>query len=113
MTTINGDLHGVHYEYTSNTFGLVPQTYSYELTASGGGRVAMKIEYEELPELGEVGVAAHWVTLEDKSKIQSGTSLNGKFTAPKSSYPLANIRFKFSREVLSDGVDFKLTFEPA
>jgi len=117
-TTISGDLYGVDY---SDKYELVrtARTYKYDLTASGGGKVSFKVEWFSPPLLGEVGVSGHWYVLEDKSKVASGTTLNGSFTVPKhqidssSSSDQTQIRLTFSREFASAGANYKLFFEPA
>jgi hypothetical protein len=117
-TTISNDLYDLDY---SDKFELVrtARTYNYELTASGGGRVSFKIEWYSPPLLGEVGVSGHWYDLEDKSKVASGTTLNGSFTVPKHQIDSSSwsdqtqLRLTFSREFASAGVSYKLFFEPA
>lgn len=117
-TTLSGDLHDLDY---SDKFELVrtARTYNYELTASGGGKVSFKVEWYHPPLLGEVGVSGQWWSLEDKSKVASGTTLNGSFIVPKhnidssSSSDQTQIRLIFSREFASAGVNYKLFFEPA
>src|SRR5437773_573331 len=106
-TTLKGDLH--HTDY-SDSFELarLPRTYTYSLSASDGGKVSLKIETYAPALLGESG-GGHWYTTEEKSKIASGTTLNGEFTVGKtalssSSYAdYTTIKITFSRELASDG----------
>jgi hypothetical protein len=104
--TITGTLHGL--DYGDNKIETLSQgIYDYTLTASGGGRLAFKVEAHQ-----HVGAAdrQHWVTVEEKSKVQSGTGLEGDFAADDNLNATCEIRFNFNREVLSDGVDYVLTF---
>ena len=117
-TTISGDLH--HTDY-SDKVELVrtARAYDYELSASGGGKVAFKAEFYAPPLLGEVGTHGQWYPLEDKVKVESGDTFNGSFTVPRTQISSSSysddtqIRLHFSREFASTGVDYKLTFQPA
>lgn len=114
-TTLSGELHNLDY---SDDFQLTRSaaSYKYELTPSGGGRVSFKVEsfQPHYP-----GIASKWTTIEDKSKVSSGATLNGSFTVPItkiSDTDTSNstlIRVTFSREFASQGVDYKLFFDPA
>jgi hypothetical protein len=90
------------------------------MTASGGGRASFKVEWYQphFPDLPK-GANQGWATLVEKSKIASGVTASGEFTVPKtlngpsSSVSSTEIRMTFAREVLSDGVDYNLTYDPA
>jgi hypothetical protein len=112
-TTLSGELHNVDY---SDSFQLlrIPRTYSYRLTASGGGKLALKVEQFKVDET--KGPEEMWYKIEEKSEIQDGTTLNGMFTVVPEAGPgesQQSIRITFLREFLSHGVDYELFFEPA
>ena len=117
--TISGQLHGTDYSdaYTTTRSS---ETYKYDLTPSGGGRASFKVEWYQphFPDLPK-GTNTGWATLEEKSKVASGATLSGRFTVPKtlngptSSVSSTEIRLTFSREFLSDQVDYKLVYDPA
>ena len=114
-TTLSGDLHNLDY---SDDYQLTrtADSYKYELTPSGGGRVSFKVEsfQPHYP-----GIPSKWTTIEDKSKVSSGATLNGSFTVPSTQISASDstnstlIRVTFSREFASNGVDYKLYFYPA
>ena len=104
--TVTGTLHGL--DYGDNVIDELTQgIYDYTLTASGGGRLAFKVEAHQ--HVGDKD-REHWVTVEEKSKVQSGTALKGDFAADDNLKATCEIRFNFNREVFSDGVDYLLTF---
>ena len=117
--TISGQLHVTDYSdaYTTTR---TADTYSYELTPSGGGRVSFKVEWYQphFPDLPK-GTNEGWSTILEKSKVVSGAALSGKFTVPKtlngpdSSVTSTEVRLTFSREFLSEKVDYKLVYDPA
>lgn len=110
-TTLSGELHCTDYN-DSYQLLRIPRAYSYRLTASGGGKLAFKIEQFMVDET--KGPAEAWYIIEEKSKIQSGTTLTGTFTVleePNESQ--SSIKVTFLREFLSHGVDYNLFFEPA
>jgi hypothetical protein len=114
-TTLSGELHNLDY---NDDFQLTrtARTYNYDLTPSDGGKVSFKVEsfQPHYP-----GINSKWTTIEDKSKVSSGATLNGSFTVPKTkisdtqSSDSTLIRVTFAREVASAGVDYKLVFSPA
>jgi hypothetical protein len=114
-TTLSGELHNLDY---SDDYQLTrtADSYKYELTPSGGGRVSFKVEsfQPHYP-----GIPSKWTTIEDKSKVSSGATLNGSFTVPSTQISASDstnstlIRVTFSREFASNGVDYKLYFYPA
>ena len=110
-TYLRGALYGTDYK---DSFQLLrhQQTYNYTLTASGGGRVAFKVEQWKVePSHGPV---EKWYVIEEKSKVQSGTTLNGTFTVSvEPGEAQSSILLTFTREFLSAGVDFELSFAPA
>jgi hypothetical protein len=113
-TTITNDLHGTN---TSDMFEFLREArkYNYTVSASGGGRVAFRVDVMSTMHPQGSPNKEIWVTIEDKSKIQSGTELKGSFTAPES-FPKsgqARLRFYFTRAVLSEGVDYKFEMSPA
>ena len=95
--TISGQLHGTDYSdaYTTTRSA---QTYKYDLTPSGGGRASFKVEWYQphFPDLPK-GTNEGWATM------------NG----PNSSVSSTEIRLTFSREFLSEKVDYKLAYDPA
>ena len=114
-TTIADDLHGTDTKDTYET-SKVPRTYNYKLKVWDGGHLRFKIEYYCPVLLGESG-DGHWYTLEERSRISSGTTLEGSFTMPAvklSSTTVAEkttVKFIFSRGVLTEGVSYELYFE--
>ncbi len=107
--TIMGELSGTDYGDNAERF-LVEGTYNYTLKATDTGKLAFKVEVKDYPELGESG-KPHWRTVEEKSKIQGGSTLKGSFTASSSLETGAEVRFNFNREFLSHKVGYNLTFE--
>jgi hypothetical protein len=93
--------------------------YKYTVSASGGGKLAFRVEC--LSTWHEQGRPNHelWSVIEDKSKIESGTTLNGSFNAPASytatgaTPPQSLLRIYFTRAVLSEGVNYKFEMSPA
>lgn len=116
-TTIKGSLSGTDY---SDKYELSRQarTYEYKLTASDGGKVSFKVEKYSPPLLGESG-GGQWYTIEDKSRVASGTSFEGRFVVPEtvlsssSTSEWSTIRITFSRKALSHAVGYEFYFEPA
>lgn len=113
-TTIHGDLYGAD---TKDRCELLRKTrkYNYTLKASGGGKLSFKIKYYSLPELGESG-RGRWISIEEKSKIASGTTLKGSFNPPKtyeSEGGQTKLKFVFSRAILTAGVSYEFFMEPA
>jgi hypothetical protein len=107
---ITGDLSGTDYGDNHERF-LEEGTYDYTLKAKdSGGKLAFKVEVREYPELGESG-NPRWITIEEKSKIRGGSTLNGSFRASSSLETGAEVRFNFNREFLSHKVGYELTFE--
>ena len=93
--TIKGELSGTDYGDNHERF-LEEGTYDYTVKATDGGKLAFKVEVKEFPELGESG-GTRWNTVEQKSKIQSGTTLRGDFPASSSLETVAEVRFNFNR----------------
>ncbi len=113
-TRIKDDLFGVD---TKDTCNLLKKTrkYNYTLKASGGGKLSFKIKYYVLPELGESG-RGRWVVTEKKSKIASGTTLDGTFTPGKtyeSEGGQSKLQIVFSRAIGTAGVAYDFVMEPA
>ena len=107
--TIKEVLSGTNYGDNVQRF-LEEGTYDYTLKATEGGKLAFKVEVKDYPELGESG-SPRWRTVEEKSKIQSGTTLRGDFVASSSLETGAEVRFNFNREFLSQKVGYELTFQ--
>ena len=79
--------------------------HTYALTAEGHGKLAFKVE---LQEFNENGGGAHWVTIEEKQKIQD-TTVNGSFhVTAQTDDDKALLRFNFNREFLARAVDYDL-----
>jgi hypothetical protein len=114
-TTLSGELHNLDYN-DQYELTRTADVYKYELTPSGGGRVSFKVEsfQPHYP-----GISSKWSTIEDKSKVSSGATLTGSFTLPSTQIsdtncsPSTLMRVTFSREALSQGVDYKLVFYAA
>ena len=80
-------------------------TYDYTLTATREGKLSFKVQAREFEGNDS------WDTIEEKSKIRGGTTLQGSFFAE--SPPLddeATIRFNFNREFASRAVGYELDF---
>lgn len=113
-TTITNDLHGTN---TSDMFEFLrdARKYNYSVRASGGGNLSFRVEWMLTMHPQGQPNKEIWSKIEDKSKIQSGTTLNGSFSAPES-FPKsgqARIRLYFTRAVLSEGVDYHFEMSPA
>lgn len=116
-TTITGELHGLDTKDTSELARLA-RRYNYSVKASGGGTLRFKIEHFTGDELG-IGVdyvKGKWITLEDRSKIESGHTCTGSFTLPLTrnmSDGMGLVKFIFSRGMGTKGVDYEFFMEPA
>lgn len=116
-TTVSGELHGTD---TKDTFELARQTrnYDYSVKASGGGTLRFKIEHYTGDQLG-VGadyVKGKWITIEDRSKIESGHTCKGSFTLPGTlnmADGMGSLKLIFSRGLGTKGVDYEFFMEPA
>jgi hypothetical protein len=116
-TTMSGELHSFDTK-DSSEISRVPGAYTYTVSASGGGTLRFKIEYFSGDEIAPPGDAVHgqWLTLEDRQKIDSGNSLNGSFTLPKSanaSETETQLRLIFSRGLGTVGVDYQFAMQLA
>ena len=115
-TTITGDLHGTDTKDTYTT-SKKPKKYNYRLRAWDGGHLRFKIEYYVPSLIGEIGGSGGWGTLEDRERIDSGETIDGSFTVPEvklSSTETAEkteVKFIFSRGVLTEGVNYELYYE--
>ena len=111
MTTITGTLDGV--DYGDNvTHGLTAGDYSYSLTNLGPGRLAFKVEVQDVPDLGD-DAPSKWRTIEEKSKLPDGEVLEGKFTVAPGTLTYRSVRFNFNREFLSKKTAYKLVYQPS
>jgi len=99
---IEGRLEGT--DYGDNvTRDVADGDVSYSLTADGRGKLAFKVEMEELD-------PTRWVKIEEKQKIED-TTVHGSFTVigqTDDDPPTARIRFNFNREFLARAVDYDL-----
>ena len=78
---LSGELRRADYRDAFDKF-LEPGEYSFSLDASGGGKVALKIKAYTYQYEGKR--ARKWKTLvEPKSRIASGSTLNGTFVVPE------------------------------
>lgn len=107
MATINGSLNNTDY---GDNFERDEEagTYSYSLDVNGEGKLAFKVERREL-----TGNGSHWETIEEKSKVRGGSTLNGSFSAPETLGGQVELRFNFNREFLSKGVSYGLEYSKA
>lgn len=113
-TNINGSLHGTDTEDMSGDLNLVPRRYDYTVTASGGGKVKVKIECRSPDVLG-VGAdfeRGKWRTVVDKFDTDSGQTTSGHFTVPSFGNPETKTRVHFSRSIGTKGVDYAFHLEP-
>ena len=81
-------------------------TYDYTLAVSGDGKLSFKVETLTPSDEG-----SRWVTVEEKSKVRGGTTLNGSFEAEPTLSPNTEVRFNFNREFLGKGVDYTLRYD--
>ena len=108
MASITGTLE--HTNYGDNEEReLEAGTYSYDLTASGEGKLSFKVETRVLD---EHGGGAHWETVERKEKIRDG-SFSGTFDAAATVGDQTLVRFNFNREFLGKAVDYQLDYVKA
>jgi len=113
--TITRSMHGLDTEDMSQEFGLEPRRYDYTVTASGGGKVKVRIEHRtpDIPGIGSENVRGKWKTLVDKFDTDSGQTTSGHFTLPSfPTHPLTKMRVHFSRSIGSKGVDYVYHQEP-
>jgi hypothetical protein len=108
MEPITGELSGTNYGDNKDRV-LDEGTYDYTLKATDSGRLAFKVQVKEYPELGESG-SPRWITVEEKSKINGGSTLKGSFVASSSLEAATEVRFNFNREFLSSKVGYNLTY---
>jgi len=108
-TTITGNLFDLD-TVDAIEYSRVPRDYNYTLKATGGGKLSFKIEHSSVP-LGSSG--GSWSTIEEKSKVESGHTQSGSFTAAASGSANSHLKFTFSRAALTKGVSYELYFSPA
>ncbi|MEJ7736673.1 MAG: hypothetical protein WKF97_04530 [Chitinophagaceae bacterium] len=107
MSSITGNLFDLDTKDTFET-SKTPKTYSYELKASGGGKIStFKVELCSVP-FGSPG--GTWSTIEEKSDISSGATERGSFTAAESGLSNSHLRFTFTRKALTHGVSYDLSY---
>lgn len=113
-TTLNGNLHGTNTENMSEAFGRLPRRYNYTVTASGGGKVKVRIDFRtpDIPGIGSENVRGKWKTLVDKFDTESGQTTSGHFTLPSFGNPETEMRVHFSRSIGTQGVDYVFFMEP-
>lgn len=107
--TVSGELKGLDYK-DERAYTLEPGTYVYTLQASGEGRVAFKV-YQEI---GRKDKKDQRTKIEDKSKIQENTTLDGKFTVDKNEWPAGSgtpVEFVFSRAAASKKISYELSYK--
>ena len=106
-STFKGNLFGLD---TKDTYEVLRDagTYNYTLTACGGGKLSFKVKgLSELRRAGTKQPSENWIGVEDKSKISSGSVLNGSFVAPQSwGTGESQLKFTFSRAILTKGVSY-------
>lgn len=114
-TTINGHLHSTDTEDMSEDLIREPRRYDYTVTASGGGKVKVRIDFRT-PDIIGVGAEHHsgdWKTLVDKFDTDSGQTTSGHFTLPAfGTNPETKMRVHFSRSIGTKGVDYVFHMEP-
>lgn len=116
-TTISGELNGVDTKDSCDLARLA-RTYTYRVKASGGGKLRFKIKHFTGDEIG-VGadyVKGKWITIEDRSKIETGHTCTGSFklaTTRNMSEDMGSLRLIFSRGLGTKGVDYEFFMEPA
>ena len=116
-TTISGELNGLDTKDTCDLARLA-RKYSYRVKANGGGKLRFKIKHFTGDQIG-VGadyVKGKWITIENRSKIESGHTCSGSFKLPPTlNMPdgLGSLRLIFSRGLGTKGVDYEFFMEPA
>lgn len=113
-TTVNGDLHGFDTK-DSCEFTRLARKYDYQVSASDGGTVRLKISYWIPPVLG-IGPEyqpGKWKTLVSRFKTESGQTTSGSFTLPDAGGQGSTLmKLIFSRGVATQGVDYEFYMEP-
>lgn len=103
MPTISGQLKGTNYG-DNERLDVRAGDYGYTVSATGDGKLSFKVEAKNEHD--------NWETVEQKSKIRGGTTLDGSFTVPAQSLDAGEVRFNFNREFLSSEVGYRLDYEP-